>query len=126
MNIINENNPEFLMKFFLYFVNTGINPYFIFIFFIIIIFLLYILLFYRGNLYLLKKDFKKMSPTNKRNWLIFLFVGIFMAFTAFYQTLDLVYSPSDVTQYHVVWIDDTVASFGDRMVSFLEKKGILK
>lgn len=130
MNIIYNNIPDFIEPIFLHSIKIGVNPYIVFILLVLVIFLLNFLFFgflgYRGNFRLLQKDFKNMPIKNKRNWFIFLFVGIFMAFIMFYQILELLYSPADIVSYRVPSIDKAVASFGDKMVLFLEKIGILR
>ncbi|MDD2681071.1 MAG: hypothetical protein PHE20_03160 [Patescibacteria group bacterium] len=130
MNIISDNTPDLISPIFSHIIEIGVNPYIVFVLLVLVIFSLYFLLFsllaYRGNFNLLKKDFKKMPLKNKRDWFIFLFVGVLMAFIMFYQMLDSFYSPADIVRYRVSSIDKAVASFGDKMVLFLEKIGILR
>ena len=126
LNIINRGIAKLLTGPFLYLVEKGVNPYIIFILFIIIIFVLYFALLYKGNFGLFRKSFRKMPLKNKINWFIFLFGGILIAFILFYQMLDLFYSSTDVNRYHSSFIDTASASFGEKMMVFLEKTGIAK
>jgi hypothetical protein len=130
LNIIHNIIGESIEPAFLYLVRSGINPYFIFILFVIFILALYYLwvslLVYRGDFTLIVKGMKRMSKKNKRNWFIFLFGGVIIAFIMFYQMIGLFYEPAEAARYHFAFIDNATASFGYKMVSFLEKIGIIK
>ncbi len=130
LNIFHRVIAEFLEPSFSYLIKSGLNPYFIFLLLVIFIFGLYFLyfgiFFCRGNFSLVLKAFKKMPRKNKRNWFIFLFGGILIAFILFYQMLDLFYKSEDVVKYHSSIVDNSLISFGDKMVLFLEKIGIVK
>lgn len=111
---------------FKYFISININPYIIFAFFVLFIFLFYFIIFYQGQISKFIYNFKNMTIRQRRNWFIFLFGGILIAFILFYNSLNLFYDSSTVGKYRSHFIDNLEFSLGGSMTSFLEKVNILK
>jgi len=111
---------------FLFLIKAGFNPYVIFTLLLIFLFLLYFLFFYKGNLKLLQKDFEKLPPKNKREVVIFIFGGIFIALILFYESLGIFYGLEDLNKYHSLFIDNLSTNIVNYLIMLLSNVGIVK
>jgi hypothetical protein len=102
----------------IYLFKTGFNPYLLFIVLVIFIFTIYFLILYRGNFNLLIKDFKELSPRKKRDLYIFTIGGLLMGLIVLYGVIESGYRSS--------YIDNKGTTFGESLLSFLEKIGLVK